>query len=82
MKPFTKPQIVDKIVTSDVWMLRAFNKLLAEELVLEVDKLWFDEIKIRLDNDSSNIPDIVKNIIRFKLVSSYLDDIVNFANGG
>ena len=62
-------------------MVRAFNKLVSDELVIDHDKPWFDAIKIKLDS-GCEVPPTLKKIIRFKMISSYIDVILEFANGG
>ena len=76
---FTSDQIVDKINSSDIWMHRAFLKLIGEDLVLDHDVAWFVAIKQRSLED---LPSVLKMVLRQKLTSAYIQDIVEFANEG
>jgi hypothetical protein len=78
---FTKSQLVDKILTSEIWMIRSFNKILDERLVLDEDLAWFDEISKKLGKQST-IPDVICKVVRHKLTTTYINDLLELANGG
>ena len=78
---FTKQQLVDKITTSDIWLDRSLKKIIQEQLVLDEDIEWFVEIDKRISNGGS-IPSIVRDVIRLKITTNYIDDLLELANGG